>query len=311
MNGASLVYKLQRTLQESSSSGFLDDVTSYDYLYEAAKEFGRRTKALTASTTITSVAGQANYDLPTDFLCLYVTNTLNEYFLNYSETATSSYSLTWIPYERAVMNNASNSVQYPSSFSIIDKQTPETNLTGTASVLGAASNGLCTLTDTVAHQFVNVQAGGKVYNTTDGSGGIVASKTSTSAIVTALFNGTNNAWAGTDAYIVIPQNKKQIVIDAPPKDGTMTIIVPYIQRPIPVYSPYSSYRFDSGAEMALVYYAAWLYKYRDRDPNFGDAMYKHWDNMCRRSTFDTKRAINQVNWHFNLNKRSYGNRSVK
>ena len=310
MNGSSLVYKLRQALQESSTSGFLDDITSYDYIYEAAKEYGRRTKALTASATITTVATQANYDLPADFLCLYITNTMNEYFLKMTVSSTSDYSLTFIPYERVVMNNASDSVAYPSNFSIIDKQTPETNLTGTTTSAGAVSNGLCTLTNSAA-PFALVEAGDKVYNTTDGSSGIVSSKTSSSALATALFGGTASDWTSGDAYIIIKQNKKQLVIDSPPLTSGYTITVPYIQRPIPVYSPYQSYRFDSGAEMALVYYAAWMYKYRDRDPNYGDAMYKHWDNMCRRGTFDTKRALNQNSLRFNLNKRSYGNRSVK
>jgi hypothetical protein len=308
MTGKSLVYKLQKLLQESSTSGFLDDLTSYDYLYEAAKEYARRTKALTQSATITTVANQTNYDLPADYLCLYITNTFNEYILKLTDASSNDYWMNWIPYERVIMNNSQDSVLIPSGFSIMDDQTDETNITGTATSTAASSGGLSTLNGA---GFSNVSAGDKVYNTTDASEGVVSSKTSAMAIVTALFNGTNNYWTSGDDYIVVPQAKKQIVLEPAPADSGCTVTVPYIQKPHPVYSPYTSYRFDSGAEMALVYYAAWLYKYRDRDPNYGDALFKHWDMMCRRGTFDTKRAINQVSWKFNLKKRSYGSRSMK
>jgi len=308
MTGKSLVYKLQKALQESSNSGFLDDMTSYDYLYEAAKEYARRTKALTASTTITTVGSQANYDLPADYLCLYVTNTLNQYILKLTDASSNNYWMNWVPYERIIMNSSPDDVLIPPSFSIMDDQTAETNITGTTTSTTASSGGLSTLNGA---GFSNVSAGDEVYNTTDGADGRVSSVTSATAIVTAMFNGTNNYWTSADAYVVVPQAKKQVVLDPAPSTAGYTITVPYIQKPHPVYSPYEAYRFDSNAEMALVYYAAWLYKYRDREPNFGDAMYKHWDMMCRRGTFDTKRAINQVSWRFNLNKRSYRDRSMK
>lgn len=310
MNGSSLIFKLRHALQESSTSGFLNDMVSYDYLYEAAKEYARRTKALTTSVTLTTVASQAAYDLPPDFLCLYIQNTLNEYIINLDNGVSSSNWITMCPYERIIMNNNQSTVPIPSSFSIRDKQTLAANITGTATSAGTSTNGLCTLTDTAA-KFANVIAGDRVYNTTDGSDGYVSSKTSSSAIVTALFNGTNNDWTSSDAYVIIAQPIKQIVLDPAPSTAGYTITVDYIQKPAPVYSAYESYRFDSNAEMALVYYACWLYKYRDRDPNYGDAMYKHWDMMCRRGTFDTKRAINQINWKFNLSKKSYGDRSMR
>jgi hypothetical protein len=309
MNGKSLTYKQGKVLQESSSGNFLDALTSYDYLYEAAKELGTRTKALTASTTITTVANQANYDLPADFNCLYVTNSLNEFVLKLND-GSSDFWLNWMSYERVKLNSHATAIPVPPSFSIVDKQTAETNITGTATSTTASSGGLSTLNDTTA-PFAGVSAGDKIYDTTDGSEGIVSAKISNSALATAMFNGTNDFWTSGDAYVIIPQNKKQIVFSVAPSVAGYVATVEYIQKPLPVYSLYESYRFDSSLEMALVYYSCWLYKYRDREPNYGDAMYKHFDRMCRRGTFDTKRAINQVSWHFNLNKRSYRDRSIK
>lgn len=172
MNGASLVYKLEGIMREGSTSAFFDERTTYDYLYEAAKEFSRRTGALTGSQDITTVASQSTYDLEPSFIRLYFLNSNNELVIKYT---TSSGVTTWIKhrdYDRFMQNATTTAVAIPQSFTIRDKHSAETNITGTASSGGALTYEESALNDATA-PFADVAPGDSVHNTTDGSIGIV------------------------------------------------------------------------------------------------------------------------------------------
>jgi hypothetical protein len=119
-----------------------------------------------------------------------------------------------------------------------------------------------------------------VHNTTDGSHGYVVALSSATAVVTALFYGTDNDWTNGDAYIINPQHRYEIYLDPPPSTNGHSIYVPYVKRPAPVFSAYRFYTFPSGYDNVLVHYAAWLYKYRDKEPSYGDGFYKYWDYQC-------------------------------
>jgi hypothetical protein len=56
MDGKTILDKLYWVLQESSSSSFLTEKIGYDAMYEAVRDFTRRTQATTSSQTITTVA---------------------------------------------------------------------------------------------------------------------------------------------------------------------------------------------------------------------------------------------------------------
>lgn len=310
MDGKSLSDKLAIIIQESiTTSAFLDSRATYGYLYEAALEFCRRTQCLTGTQTITTVADQAAYDLNADFLSLYIVNSFNELSVKYND-GTSDYWLVFRPYESVYYTNDTTSVLIPSLFSLRDKQSLASKIASTATAVGASAYGECTLTDSTA-PFTNVSVGDEVHNITDGSDGVVIVKTSTSALVTCLFGGTNNDWTSSDAYVIVPQGRKQIVLSPPPSTASHTVTVEYIQKPDPVYSFYRTYRFDATYEDALVKYAAWMYKYRDRDPNFGDAFYKLWEEKLRKASSDTRRQLSRNNMKVNFNKRSYGDRSYR
>lgn len=294
MDGKSLLYSIKKTLLESSDSGFLDDFTSYDLLYRAACEFASRTRSLLTSTTITTVADQVSYDLPPDFLELYLKNESGKFYIKYND-GSDDYWITWRDYEDIILaNRASDSVDIPDSFCIINDPDLNAQETGTATSAGASSGGQCLLTDTAA-DFSDVYAGDRVHNTTDGSMGVVLSKTSTTALVTALFGGTDNDWDSSDAYVIQPQSLMKLVLDPPPSTTAQTITVYYLKRPAPVYSDYGIYPFPIQYHPLLVEYAAWLYKYSDSEPNFGDAWYVHWQNGI-------KIASNKMNATFNRKK---------
>jgi len=311
MDGESLKYKLSGILNENSLSDFMDERTSYDYIYEAVKEFVRRTKSLTGSQSISTVVNQTSYDLTSRFMHLYFRDSWNRLIIKYTSSGQDSW-LTIRDYDMFVQNQRTGSVPNPDSFTLIDNQNQPTNVSGTATANGAASNGECTLTDATA-PFSNIQYGDSVHNTTNGSSGTVIALTSTSAIVTCLFGGTSAEWALGDSYIVVPQPRKSLILDPPPSGANDTITVPYIELPIPVYSPYRSYRIDHQFEMALVSYAAWLYKYKDRQPVFGDALFKYWDAQCRRAVNETNKTFNRKSFRVNMTKTpsTYRDRSYR
>ena len=62
MDGLNLLRLIREGLDEDSSSDFLDDHLSYDYLYEAALAFVSKTKCLRTTQSITTVADQEAYD---------------------------------------------------------------------------------------------------------------------------------------------------------------------------------------------------------------------------------------------------------
>jgi hypothetical protein len=311
MDGQSLNIGLANLLQESlSSSSFLNTRASYDLFYDAALEFVRRSMCLTATTTITTVKDQASYDLPHDYLGLWATDDRNQPYIKFND-GVADYFVTHRDYDKVLFANQTTSVPVPQSFSIIDQQTLTSRITGAATATGAVSNGEATLTDAAA-PFANVQVGDEVHNTTLSYDGIVISKTSSSALVTAMFSGTGAAvgWTiTTDNYVIVPQAKFSIVLDPPPDDDGDTVTVYYVQKPEPVYSPYRTYRIDPQYKMALIMYAGWLYKYSDREPNFGDKWFQHFDNATRKAIKTYGRSKNKISWKFNKVKRTLGDRS--
>jgi hypothetical protein len=181
-------------------------------------------------------------------------------------------------------------VSKPDSFTIVDDNTLDSQATGTCTSAGALSGGQATLTDSAA-DFSDVSAGDIIHNTTDGSMGIVLSKTSSTVLVTALFGGTDNDWDSSDAYVIQPQGRLQLKFDPPPSTASHTLTVHYIQRPKPVYSDYGVFRFQPQHMDAIIKYAAFNYKYRDQEPNFGDALYRHWDMQTRRASNSLGKSI--------------------
>jgi len=113
MDGKSLTNDLADVLNETvSSSDFLNSRASYTFLYEAACEFARRTRVLTATQTITTVADQAAYDLNADFLSFYLRDSQNRYVVKYSD-GTTEYFVTFRDYEAVSYANSQDSALIP------------------------------------------------------------------------------------------------------------------------------------------------------------------------------------------------------
>jgi len=284
MDGAELKRRLRELLNEDSDTEWLDTRTTYDYLYESATELVNKTHCLKGTQTITTVADQTDYNLEPDFLKLFLTDTNNDFVIKWGDNT----FLRWKDEADVIYNNRTDSVSIPDSFAISNADIPS-QVTGTATATGASTGGLSTLTDS---GFTDVEAGDSVNNTTDGSTGVVLSKTSSSVLKTALFGGTDNDWSIGDAYIIQPQGRYKLIIDPPPS-GVETITVNYIKKPAPVYTDYQVYGFIDQYDTALVKYAFYLYKYRDDQGDVGDRMYRYWDNVLRGANYEINQTFNR------------------
>ena len=281
MDGKTLLYKIQQLLNEDSSSAFLDTRSSYQFLWEAATEFSNRTNALANTQTITTVADQTDYTLNANYLKMRLKNGSNSYVIKYNDGTNNTF-IYERPFGEIVLADNTTSQTYPDSFVVEPDATLDSQISSTTTSAGAATLGVTTLTDTGV-DFSDVSAGDNVHNTSDGSDGIVLSKTSSTVLVTALFGGTDNDWTSGDSYVIQPQGRLKIVLDPPPASSGHTLTVYYNERPAPVFSDYGVYRFQSQYADALVHWALWKYKYRDSEPNFGDALFQFFEMAVQRA----------------------------
>ena len=319
-DGWTLIRNLRQLLSESTTATWPDVRTSYDFLYQAAIKTADRLTLGVTTQTITTVADQANYALDADFLRLYLTNEQGNYFIKYTDASANVYFIYMDSYDSIILANNTTSVAVPWTFTIREKA-PATQIAGAATATAATfthgytifgqSLGEATLTYATGGFTAYVNVGDIVHNTTDGSHGLVIASSLDTAVLCALFDGTNNYFTNADAFVINPQARFELYLDPPPLTAAETITVYYVQKPAPVYSAYRRYNLLSGHTDALVAYAAWLYKYRDREPNMGDPFYKIWDEATRNLYRTVKNVKREKGYRVNLNvkaNRSYSYR---
>ena len=295
MDGYTILTQLRQAIGESETSTWPNAKLSYECLYRAAVASADRSGILTGLEVITTVADQAAYRLNVNYLRLYLMTDQNQHYIKYDD-GTSHFFLYFENLTSIVSNDASSSVLIPQRFSIKDSD-QITQVTGLATSTGSLTNtytlfgeslGKTTLTST-STSFDSVRIGDIVHNTTDDSHGVVIGLVDTHNVVCALFEGTNNYFTSGDAFIINPQMRYEIYLDPPPSTSGHTFTVWYIKKPNPVYSAYERYDFPDDFN-GLVSRAAWEYKYRDREPNYGDRYYTGWDMGMKRLGKATNRA---------------------
>ena len=123
MDGASLVYTLKQVLREATNSDFLDERTSYDFLFKAFKEINQRARYLVNEYPITTTALTSSYDLPADFMGTYYMNDRNELIIIYTTAGGSITFPKWRDYDKMRQNTDTTAQPVPDNFSIFPKMT--------------------------------------------------------------------------------------------------------------------------------------------------------------------------------------------
>ena len=319
MDGKTLSRDLRELLQESGTSSFMDDKTTYDWIYRAACHYAFLTRALTGESTGTIVQGVRTYSLPVDYLRLYARhNRSDRFFIKINDGVSDSFVFDRA-YDAVQFENNSSQQAIASSFSVIDAL-PLTRLTSAVTSTGAVNtplSGECYLNDTTGTFLTKVAVGDFVHNPAegdDGASGVVIAVVSNIKLTCALFDNASGepvGYTSGQTYVINQQGRYAVYLDPPPLTAGYIITVPYIRRPAPVYSPYAAYQFPGDASLALILYAAWAYKYRDREPNYGDAMYGHFERAVKISSHATNRAQVRRAFHVNFSKRGTSSGSVR
>lgn len=278
MDGKDLLRRHKQLLHIKSTDTDWDERTAYDNLYAAAKQWVIETECLTATQTITTTASGATYTLNGDFLSMYLKEN-DRYYLKYND-GTTDYFIYFKPYQEVIFDNNTTAVTIPAYFTLTDDPTLDTLISDAADNAADDTGGKTVLTmDTEV--FGDVTAGDIIHNTTDVSDGIVTKVTSTKIIEICLFGGTDNEIDDADAFIIQPRKRFLLQFDPPCKTADHTVTFYYLRSPKPVYGDYDVYEIAYEYPDALCKYAAWLYKYRDQEPQLGDAFFKFWDMQIK------------------------------
>lgn len=252
--------------EDDISDLYATELKIYECLDQAAIIFATETGLLHATVEITTGADTQSYDLPPGFIELYMKNRRGKLFVKYSDGTDYSFPLL-VEHDRIYKQNLTDSKAWPDKFAVIDKESKESLIEGTADSAGAAAAGECTLHD-ASMDFSDTN---KVYerdiihNTTDGSDGIVLEVTDATHLKTALFGDGDNDWTLNDAYVIQPAAEKQIKLDAPSESAGHTIEVPYVSMPAPVFSDYGWWRFPPKACRGIVAGGVSIFKSKKRE----------------------------------------------
>ena len=264
MDGKTARIFTEHLIRAKSKAAVVNRKMTFDLLHAGAEEFVNLTGCLVSSQDITTVADQADYDLAANYLRLYLkTNEKKggEYFIRYTDGSSVEYLLTFQPYQKTVYDKDDDSVDVPSLFTLHQKTTLPTQLTGTTTSAGTLSGGQANLTDTGEAFKTYVSAGDIVHNSKKDATGVVLSVTDDENLVTAMFTSDGNPkdWASADTWVIQPQPRMQLQLVPPPDTASETVTVPYITKPAPVYSDYGTWNVSDIYHKAFCLYAAYLY----------------------------------------------------
>ena len=244
-----------------------DDYASQRRIYEAldmaAAIFCRETRTLHDDDYLTTVVGVQRYDLPPDFIDLWMKSSKGSFFIRYTDGINYSFPpLT--PYERIYRDNLTTAQEIPNRFAIMDKGTATAAITGSATAAGAVVNSKSILTDSTRNFLTTHRAYPRdvVYNATTGAMGYVLSVIDATRLYTALFDGTagNNGWAVSDMYTIQPSAEKELILDAPSATAGHVMHVSYVCMPTPVFSDFDTWSFPPRTCRAIASGGAAIFK---------------------------------------------------
>jgi len=275
----------------------------YEMLDLAAGIFCRETFCLHTSVQITTVADKQNYDLPPDFIELYMKSSRGRYFIKYFDGSNYSYPIR-TSYEKIFHTYATNPKAIPGRFAVIDKEETEDLIQGTVDESEDPMYGEVdlfdedksfTTTDRVYPRDI-------VHNEKDGSTGYVLSIVNEHWLKVALFLGKDNRFVFGEiipTYTIQPAAEKQIVLDQPSSTTGHIMTVPYICMPAPVYSDYGFWRFPPRVCKAIAAGAATIYKLTKGGKTATDAKQIGgiFEAEIKRYRYELAKA-NHQDWHY-------------
>jgi len=277
MDGLTMLKTLEGILNEEGSSPILETFFSFEVLDKAASDYLRETKGIARTEALTTLLDIQEYNLPPDFLGLRIRDKRHCNVIRYYDNVNALYHWPYLKsHDHLYLANRANitgSQNTPDYFAITDTDI-ETQITGNAaSGSGTLVGGECTLKGATA-AFSNVHARDRVHDTANGYYGIVLDVEASNSLKVALFSdGEPVAIASGSAFLVQPAAHTKIVLSDPSEVAGHTMEIPYYGMQDPVYSNYRIWPFPPTACAGICKKAAFEYKYRDREPNFGDRLY--------------------------------------
>lgn len=267
MDGKGLTQAVLDCLDASAiSSLYASQRRIYECLDQAAAIFCRETMILHKTVTITTVNGIQTYDLPPDFINLYIKNRRGKHTIKYYDGSNTSWPVD-VPYEDILFDNLTDYQDIPNRFTIISKEAAGALITGVATAAGAKANGQCTLEDTTKDFLVANKAYARdiVHNADDNSSGYILSVTDATHLVTALFadpgqKGNSNDWQLGEDYTIQPAAQNSLYLEAPSSTAGHIITIPYVSMPNPVFSDFGFWLFPPRVCKAIAYGAASIFK---------------------------------------------------
>jgi hypothetical protein len=300
MIGALYLQQLNELLSEFGGN-WINIKISFDYLYEAAKDFSKETSSCHNTQIITTIANKSAYDLNPDFLEILSKDSHGKGIVALSAEHGTNW-LSWESYSNYLQND-DNQPGYPSFYAVSDSSIPIRSI-GTAVRDQDEIGGESMLYYSIG-EVPTVFPGDSVINTTQNCYGVVLQPGM--PITTAMFDlssrgGEYSSWIENDKFIIQQQPRYQIFLDPTPNESGQIITVSYLSKPAPVYSNYGTYPFATGYEEAIVKYAAWLYKYRDSKPAMGDPLYAAYERAMRKGKNVNRKAEGVVGFRVNWTK---------
>lgn len=265
--GGELYRAVREAYGEDNYSAWADVLTIFTYCYDAAMDINQRLQILKSSTTISTVASTREYNLPYDFQQLYLKNDDEDYVIRIND-GTSDYDITEREYEAVWVENDTNTVAIPDSFSVKLASSQPSAISITSNASGAVDANFESLCSTAtASAFASANVGDSVLIL--GKPGRVTYKTSNTSLQVAMEDGYGVP--NTTTVVIIPVSLWALYFSPIPSTSSYTITVPYLKKPDGVFSYNRSYNLDQALQPALVAYC--VSKLKERDRATSDAAY--------------------------------------
>jgi len=276
MNAYSIISKVYSLINEPSTSALLDESTTYELLNTALKDFAKRTQLYVKKSSINVQTGVSSYDLPNDFLKFFAKSE-DDYAL--PSIYYNNNRITYIDYSTYLSLDRNRTAKIPTNYTL-NFSHPNSMITGTTASPSTVVNGEVLLIDnsrtfdpSLIGSTVHVTHNSVTYN------GYVIDYQSHISLIIATIPSTNISTS--DRYVISPP-PTNVITFYPTPSSSFTLPIYYIPSPPPVYSPYRPIPLPNDMLIPIACFICWLYKYKDREPAYGDKYFAIYETAVRR-----------------------------